>query len=278
MILQRVDRPGSDWMLPSPQQFHDLVNAMEKEIISKNLDIISALKWANLWNDTGLIGLSTNDMDRLNKFRDFVHSQKTGGMAYALVPKELVTNKTTITTLLKYNLRNYDLAALPGGIFRRNLDLDGSLVVTKSRIFGVGDKTLKGESKDGWRYVELEADMIFMKILEGFPESHRFHLGSDTIQLWGGKRCTDQGPSGRTRPGRNGNKSQGGTSSDRNGNSSTLPPKQKPLTIDLSGTGGGTAPGPGAQSGLGIPSSNRGNRGDPSHGGAQGGAGVPSGT
>ena len=251
---------------------------MESEIVAKDLDIISVLKWANLWNDTGLVGLSTRDPARLDNFRDFVHAQKKGGMAYALIPKELVTNKTTITTLLKYTYRDYDLAALPGGIFRRNLELDGSLVVVKSRLFGTGDKTLKGESKEGWRYVELEADLVFMGILERYPESHRFTLGSDSIQLWGGKRRPEPGQTGRGRSGRPGTGNQGrgggpGPSPNLRSVPLTLkPPGQHQKTINL--TGGGTVPGTGARSGNGIPSGNR----DPqakSRDGAQGGAAGP---
>ena len=255
VIVQRIDRAGSEWMLPSPQQFHDLVNTMESEIVSQNLDIISVLKWANLWNDTGLIGLSTHDIDKLDSFRDFVYAQKKGGMTYSLIPKELVANKTTITTLLKYNFRDYDLAALPGGIFRRNLDLDGSIVVTKSRLFGAGDKTLKGESKEGWRYIELEADAAFMSALERYPESHRFSLGSDSIQIWGGRRKPEQGQAGRGRASRVGIRNQGGTNPNLKQIPTTPLPPGQPLTVDL--TGGGTAPGKGAKSGLGEPSSIR---------------------
>ena len=43
VVLQRTDRSNSGWMLPSPQQFHDLINSMESEIIAKNLDIICLL-------------------------------------------------------------------------------------------------------------------------------------------------------------------------------------------------------------------------------------------
>ena len=228
-------------MLPTPQQFHDLVNTMESEIVAQDLEIISVLKWANLWNDTGLIGLSTRDLGLLDNFKDYVHAQKKGGMAYALIPKELVANKTTVTTLLKYNFRDYNLASLPGGIFRRNLELDGGLIVTKSRLFGAGDKTLKGESKDGWRYVDMEADAIFMGILERFPESHRFTLGSDTIQIWGGKRRPEQAQASRARPSRPGNRNQG--------NNNNINPNLKQVTI--------TIPPPGQQAKTSDPTGGR---------------------
>ena len=259
VVLQRADRDGSGWMLPSPQQFHDIVNTVESEIISKKLDFISVLRWANLWNDTGLVGLSSNDLKRMGDFRDFFHSQRRGGMIYSLVPKELVAQKTTISTLLKYCYRNYDLASLPGGLFKRNLELDGSLVVTKSRIFGPNDKTLKGETKDGWRYVELEADAVFMKVLEQFPETHRFTLGSDSIQLWGGKRKQTTGannqkttPTGRSSRARSNFGGTGGAGpSGLNDNNNNYRPRARIValppptpTIDLTkdgteGTGAG---------------------------------------
>ena len=131
------------------------------------------------------------DLSKLQEFQDFVAGQSKGGMRFSLVPKDLVSSRTTITTLLKTNYQDYNLEVLPAALFRRNLELDGELIVTRSRTFGARDKTLKGQSKDGWRHVELEADEIFMKILEGFTENHRFKLGSDGIQLWGGRRKQD---------------------------------------------------------------------------------------
>ena len=73
--------------------------------------------------------------------------------------------------------------------------------MTRSRIFGARDKTLKGQSKEGWRHVELEADDVFMKILENFTENHRFKLGSDGIQLWGGRRKKDGAGQGKGKSG-----------------------------------------------------------------------------
>ena len=40
------------------------------------------------------------------------------------------------------------------------------------------------------------ADKVFMKSLEQFQESHRFNLGSDGIQIWGGKRKPEDNVSG----------------------------------------------------------------------------------
>ena len=109
-------------------------------------------------------------------------------MIFTVVPKDLVSMGATVITLLRSNYRGYNLEILPAALFQRNLFLDGELVVTKSRVFGAGDRTLKGESKEGWRHIEMQADAVFMKVLEDYPELYRFTLGSDTIQLWGGKR------------------------------------------------------------------------------------------
>ena len=260
-------------MLPSPQQFHDLINTMESAIIAQGIDIISVMKWANLWNDVGLVGLNTNDMGRLQEFRNFVHSQKKGGMVYSLVPKDLVSNKTTITTLLRYNYRDYDLAALPGGLFKRNLGLNGSLVVTKSRLFGANDKTIKGESKEGWRYIEMEADMQFMAVLENYPESHRFTLGSDTIQIWGGKRKADpnqtnNNKANKSRGGKNGgvgSKGRAGQAATSNNNNIRVPISRTQV-VDL--TGGGQSKSGTANAGAGRREAQKSQ--DP--GGARGGA------
>ena len=176
------------WMIPTRQQFHDFINTLECHIITTNKSLMSVMKWSNIWDEVGLLGLSTKDLGQLDAFCNYLMSKSVGGMVFTVVPKDMVTTGTTIITLLKNNYRNYDLEILPEALFQRNLYLYGELVVSKSRIFGANDRTLKGEPKEGWRHVELQADPVFMKVLEDYPESHRFTLGSDSIQLWGGKR------------------------------------------------------------------------------------------
>ena len=181
-------------------------------------------------------------MIKLNQFQDFIVSQIKGGMRFTLVPKELVASRTMITTLLKTNYQDYDLEILPTALFRRNLDLDGELIVTASRTFGAGDKTLKGQPKEGWRHVEMEADQVFMKVLENFTENHRFKLGSDGIQLWGGKRKPDPSQSNNQNRAGGGNNSNTGRSNNNTSKNTRQRGRSRSKAREVPGNGGSSNP------------------------------------
>ena len=133
-------------------------------------------------------------------------------MVFSCVPRDLVEARRSVSTILKAPLREFELAQLPRALFQRNENLAGELLVIKSKLFGPSDKTAKGISKEGWRYVELQASEEFMQSLKDFPESHHFPLGADSIQIWGGIRKEEekdstanfQGKSGWRNPGKNG--------------------------------------------------------------------------
>ena len=138
VVLQRIDRKNSSWMIPTKQQFHDFVNNLEYDIMTRDKGLMTVMKWSNVWDDVGLIGLSTREMDRLRAFCACLRDKKLNGMLFTVVPKDLVSLGSTVITLLKSNHRGYNLEILPAALFQRNLYLDGELVVTKSRLFGAG--------------------------------------------------------------------------------------------------------------------------------------------
>ena len=113
-------------------------------------------------------------------------------------------------TLLRNNLRDYEIDCFSDGIVNKNPGLKGSVYVSHVKTYGEKDVTAFGESKNGWRLVRLQGSKEFLRSLEDFPESHRFKLGSTVIQIRGGKRKIEQkrdqggfrgrrGPSGRAR-------------------------------------------------------------------------------
>ena len=142
--------------------------------------------------------------------------------AFTIVPKELIVEQTSISTILRHEHRGIQLKDLPDAIFLRN-NLSGTLDVTHSRTYGAADKTRAGQPKEGWRLVFLTGCPEFMRSLSMFPETHRFTLGSSGIQLWGGVRKKDQRPDKRpgktTRPG-GGNNNNKSRESDKNNNNS----------------------------------------------------------
>ena len=106
------------------------------------------------------------------------------------MPKDLVVEQSSISTLLRHEHRGFNLEDLPEAIFQRN-DLEGTLEITHSRTYGASDKTRAGQPKEGWRLVFMVGCPVFMKALANYSENHRFTVGSHPIQLWGGQRKKD---------------------------------------------------------------------------------------
>ena len=119
------------------------------------------------------------------------------GRFFTSVLKESVADSSGITVLLRNNLRGYDLDCFALTIIRDNPKLKGSIKVHQSRQYGDRDKTRQGESKAGWRLVSLTASVRFLTSLEQFTDSHRFKLGSNEIQIRGGKRAPERPGAGR---------------------------------------------------------------------------------
>lgn len=149
VVLQRVLRDDSTWVLPTVQQFHDLVGVVELELMKQSMEVLKVLKWSNIWDSVGVLGLDLEDEEAYQHFCVFIECMKCQNTVYAVVPKELVVEQSSVSTILRHEHRGLDLADLPDAIFLRN-DLDGALEVTHSRLYGAADKTRAGQPKEGW--------------------------------------------------------------------------------------------------------------------------------
>ena len=154
-----------------------------------------------MWGTVGIIGLSAKSIPKLKQFRDNLMNFRFQGRFFTSVLKETVSGMAGITILLRNNLRGYDLNCLARALLRDNPRLKGSIQVHQSRQYGDKDKTRQGENKAGWRLVSLTASAGFITSLEPFPDSHRFKLGSNDVQIRGGKRAPEIPGGGRNNGG-----------------------------------------------------------------------------
>ena len=83
---------------------------------------------------------------------------------FVVVPKELVMEQASVSTILRHEHRGLNLIDLPDAIFLRN-DLEGTLEITRSRTYGAADKTRAGQPKEGWRLLFLVGCQTFMRSL-----------------------------------------------------------------------------------------------------------------
>ena len=155
------------------------------------------MKWNNLWGNVGVVGLTAKSVPKLKQFRDNLLNFRFRGRFFTSVLKESVAGNSGITVLLRNNLRGYNLGCFSCALMRDNPRLKGSVQVHQSQQFGDRDKTRQGESKAGWRLVSLTASASFLTSLEQFPDSHRFKLGSNKVQIRGGRRAPEIPGGGR---------------------------------------------------------------------------------
>ena len=190
-VLMKWDSSvDTNWTVPEPQLFHDLVNRVEDRANELRLKCGDVLKWSSLWGKVGLLGLSIKDRDLLIEFRELVEKQVTGSIKFSIYPRDALEKKGNVSVLLRETYRGLDVKLLPRSIFRRNRALRGGLKVTHIKHYGDAERSRAGASKKGWRLVLLQGDATFMESLERFEPEHRFWVGSDRIIIRGGNRKT----------------------------------------------------------------------------------------
>ena len=187
-------REDKKWSLPPTQIFYDYVVLLEQETWNTGFEDI--ILWHNMCGAIGLLGLQASSLDRLLQFRLHITSRQYHGLLFATFPREGTTRWTEMTTILKANLRALHIDNLTDVIFRYNakLGLRGHLQLDKSYDYPTGQRTKKGESKEGWRHALILGDSVFMDSIKPFPPSFPFRIGSSTIQLRGGERKKEELP------------------------------------------------------------------------------------
>ena len=125
VVLCRVDREGSTWFLPATQVFHDLLCELDAAMMAENLKITEVMDWASQGAESGLIGLWTSNMTRLNDFRRRIRETRREELRFTVVPRDLVESRPNLSTILKPKLRLFPLGNLPRALFARNHGLAG---------------------------------------------------------------------------------------------------------------------------------------------------------
>ena len=199
VVLQWDSEKDTNWTVPDPQLFHDLVNRVESRVMEENLKCGDVLKWSNLWGKVGLLGLSAKDHDQLTAFREVIERQVTGTTKFSIYPRDALEKKGNVSVLLREAHRGLDVKQLPRAIFRRTRALKGGLKVRHVKYYREGERSRAGASKKDWRLVLLQGDAAFMSSLEKFEPEHRFWVGSDRIIIRGGERRAP--PGGQQRSG-----------------------------------------------------------------------------
>ena len=192
--------PGTDWIVPDTQTFHDLVNKAESYMANKRLPCLRAQKWANLWGRVGLIGLSAKKPDDIRIYRNIIEQLHDDKYCYTLFPREAVDKRGSISVLLHETFRALDPLCLPQILFAKNRGLGGTLKVTHIKSYGEAEKTRAGVSKKHWRLVLMQGCAAFMKTLEAFDDDHKFPIGSGHIYISGGARRPKTAPTQKRRP------------------------------------------------------------------------------
>ena len=211
--------PGTDWCVPEPQEFHDVLNRAECLMVSRNLTCLRAQKWANMWGRVGLIGLSAKHPEDIRAYRDVIEELEMNRKRYTLFPRDAVDKRGSVSILLRETFRAMDPLCLPQILFARNRGLGGTLKVTHIKSYNEEEKTRSGITKKHWRLILMKGCASFMKSLEAFSEDHKFHIGSGHIYISGGARKPRETPAQKRRPRTDARR--GGSENNNNNNANT---------------------------------------------------------
>ena len=187
IIFRPADSADSRWDIPSLQTARDFMSRAQCTLIDLDMDYHTVINWCNPWGNIPLLGLLTNDLDKLSKFRTFVSTLRFQNLHFNTFIKEAMVANMDITVLLKTDYREIDVQKLPAILFAHN-DLHGALDIPKHEDFVEGDTTRSGISKQGWKLLTLVGDEIFLDSLSHFTENHWFNIGVGSIQIRGGQR------------------------------------------------------------------------------------------
>lgn len=160
-------------------------------------DGIRALKYL-AWSDErrGIIALKTNSLRRIELFRQHIRDwrptdedeEQLEDMEFESYLIEAIVGQYSLTILLRRNLRRIKIENLAELLFARNKMLKGSLTHIKCKSYTQEDFNQNETSRKDWRLVHLEGDDAFLESIAQFPNDHFFKLGSDGVQVRGGKR------------------------------------------------------------------------------------------
>ena len=175
------------WDAPRLEVVRDFASFLLCTISKLKLEFGTILRWTNPWGNVAVVGLDSQNLDLLQKFRTFFTTLKFGHQYFNTFPKDALTNSLGLSVLLKNELREFKEECLAEALFARN-QLFGVLETLEAETYTAADTTRAGVSKNGWRNVLLQGDETFLASLSTFPALHWFNLGPATVQIHGGER------------------------------------------------------------------------------------------
>ena len=103
-------------------------------------------------------------------------------------PQCQVEQEGRLSLFLRSTMRAFNLAVLPEALFEWNPMLEGGMEVICSRLYGPGDVTRNGISKEDWRLVWIQGDRAFLESLRHLSENYLFRLYPERVPIRGGIR------------------------------------------------------------------------------------------
>lgn len=180
------------WSVPNFETAADFLNNSICTMYNQDAPFVDVYDRTGKWGLITTLLLKPDQQDGISQFRNHLINWSYKGMDYETFPKDVITMKPDLSILLRNNMKSFQLEVLPKILFSRNKDrLAGALRVLSHRTFPDGEKSHKGESKENWRQVDLQADEQVMRCLRVIPESSPFLLGVETVQIRGGLRPQD---------------------------------------------------------------------------------------
>ena len=187
IVFKPAEDVNAEWDIPSLLEARDFMGRIQATLLDLDMDFHTAIHWCNPWGNIPLLGLLSQDPDKLSKLRTFISTFKYKEHFYNTFLKEAMIANSGITVLLRSDFSEVQVKHLPTLLFSRN-ELKGDLVIPEHDVYVEGDVTRQGISKEGWRLLTLVGDSDFLSSLSHFTENHWFNIGIGSIQIRGGQR------------------------------------------------------------------------------------------
>ena len=182
------------WGIPPHLLFHDVINEVENIMRREKLPVRYVIDWQSKWDgDIGLLGLRMDNLAKLEMVRQLFTRVRIGGHLFNTFPKDGIAYSREVTTILRTDLRNFNVKFIPESLFDQNRLLTGKLKVDYSKPFEVVEYPDPEWVKNDWRTVYMLADEEFLTSLKKYPTYYAFALGSSTVIL-----RTDRNPENMT--------------------------------------------------------------------------------
>ena len=96
--------------------FNTVINRLSSELTGKGFDCITVLQWCSMWNEAGVMGLSTKDRVQMDIYHEAIAAMVYKGEEFNSYPKDALQPTSEVSLILKGVVKDYPPDHPPAGV------------------------------------------------------------------------------------------------------------------------------------------------------------------